>query len=142
MKKKFEAFNMALNDKIQQWMQGRYGIDELSKALYITGFVFLISSLFSPLRFLTILAFAFMLWSCIRCYSKKLAHRRAERDAWLRFTGGIRSWLRLQGDKWRDRKDYRYFRCRECKAPLRVPRGKGRIRIRCPKCHKELDAKT
>ncbi len=138
MKKWFEN----LSYKTQQWMQGRYGIDELSKALYITGFVFLISSLFSPLRFLNILAFAFMLWSCIRCYSKNISRRRAERETYLRVTGGIRSWFRLQKDKWRDHKTYRYFRCKECRAPLRVPKGKGKIRVRCPKCHHELDAKT
>ncbi len=138
MKKWFEN----LSYKTQQWMQGRYGIDELSKALYITGLVFLISSLFSPLRFLNILAFAFMLWSCIRCYSKNISRRRAERETYLKITGGIRSWFRLQKDKWRDRKTFRYYRCKECRAPLRVPKGKGKIRVRCPKCHHELDAKT
>lgn len=138
MKKWFEN----LSYKMQQWMQGRYGNDELSRMLYIVGFVFLILSFLSPIRFLYIPGFAFMLWSCIRCYSRNLAKRREERETYLRLTGRIKSWFRLQKDKWRDRKDYKYFRCKECKAPLRVPKGKGRIRIHCPKCHHELKAKT
>ncbi len=138
MKKHLES----LSYKIQQWMQGRYGNDELSQFLYYVSLALLVLSLFTPLRFLYIPTIALMLWSCIRCYSKNISRRRAERETYLKVTGGIRSWFRLQNDKWRDRKTYRYFRCKECRAPLRVPRGKGKIRVRCPKCHHEMDAKT
>ncbi len=138
MKKWFEN----LSCKTQQWMQGRYGNDELSRALYYVSLVFIILSLFAPLRFFYIPAIVLLLWSCIRAYSKNISRRRAEREAYLRFTGGIRSWFRLQKNKWRDRKTYRYFRCKECRTPLRVPKGKGNIRVRCPKCHHELNAKT
>ena len=61
---------------------------------------------------------------------------------YLKLTGGVRSWFRLQKSRWKDRKEYRYYRCRECKAPLRVPKGKGNIRIRCPKCRYEMQAKS
>lgn len=138
MKKWLEKTNL----KMQQWMQGRYGIDELSRFTYILSLVIVILSLFNPLRFLSILALALMLWSCIRCYSKNLSKRRHERDIYLKITAAMKSWGRLQKDKWRDRKDYRYFRCKQCKATLRVPKGKGTIRVRCPKCHAELQKKT
>ncbi len=138
MKKHFDN----LSRKMQQWMQGRYGIDELSKALQITSLVLLILSLFPPLRFFYIPAIILMIWSCIRCYSRALARRRNERDRYLTLIGAIRSWFRLQKDKWRDRKTYQYFRCKKCHTPLRVPKGKGRICIRCPKCQHELNAKT
>ena len=131
-----------LGYKIRQWMQGRYGIDELTKALYIISLAFLILSLFSPLRLFYIPALILMLWSCIRCYSKNYAKRAKERETYLRLTGRVRAWFRLQRDKWKDRKNYRYFRCKQCKATLRVPKGKGKIRIHCPKCHSELEAKT
>ncbi len=131
-----------MNIKLQQWMQGRYGNDEFSKALYTVSLALLIFSLFPSLRFLYIPALVFMLWSCVRCYSRNFAARRAERERYLKVTGGIRSWFRLQKDKWRDRREYRYFRCKECKAPLRVPKGKGKIRIRCPKCQHEIDARS
>ncbi len=138
MKKHFEN----LSYKMQQWMQGRYGIDELSKALQITSLVLLTLSLFPPFRFFYIPAIFLMVWSCIRCYSRDLARRRNERARYLKLIGFVRSWFRLQKDKWRDRKTYRYFRCKECHTSLRVPKGKGRICIRCPKCQHELNAKT
>lgn len=138
MKKWFEK----LGYKMQQWMQGRYGNDELNVTLCYFGLVFLILSLFSPTRFLGILAIALMLWTCIRCFSKDIIARRIERDAYLRFADSIQSWTRLQADKWRDRKSYRYFRCEECKMVLRVPKGKGKIRVTCPHCHHESSKKT
>lgn len=138
MKKWFEK----LSYKTRQWMQGRYGSDELNVALCYFSLAFLILSLFTPTKFLGILAIALMLWTCIRCFSKEIAARRSERDAYLRFTGRIQSWVRLQKDKWRDRKSYRYFRCEECKMVLRVPKGKGKIRVTCPHCHHESNKKT
>lgn len=138
MKKWFE--NLAY--KTQQWMQGRYGTDELTKALYILSLAFFILSLFHPIRFFSIPAILLMLWSCIRCYSKNFVRRWKERENYLKLTGGVRSWFRLQKSRWKDRKEYRYYRCRECKAPLRVPKGKGNIRIRCPKCRYEMQAKS
>ena len=138
MKKWFEK----LSYKMQQWMQGRYGSDELNIALCYAGLVFFILSLFTPTRFLGILAIALILWSCIRCFSRDLAARSSERDTYLKFTGRIQSWFRLQKNKWRDRKSYRYFRCEECKMALRVPKGKGNIRVTCPHCHHESVRKT
>ena len=138
MKQRFEK----LGYNMQQWMQGRYGNDELNIALYIVSLAFFLCSLFPRMRFFSIPAMLLMLWSCIRCYSKDITGRSRERTAWLRAAGSIKSWFRLQQDKWRDRKEYRYFRCKDCRAPLRVPRGKGNIRIRCPKCHSEIQAKT
>ena len=31
-------------------------------------------------------------------------------------------------------KVYRYFKCPHCRQSIRVPRGRGRISITCPKC--------
>ena len=116
MKKWFETLGI----KTRQWMQGRYGADELTKALYILSLAFLILSLFSPLRLFYIPALALMLWSCIRCYSRNYTKRLQEREIYLRFTGKIRAWFHLQRDKWKDRKNFRYFRCKQCFAYKRM----------------------
>ena len=138
MKKWFENIRF----KTQQWMQGRYGFDELSRTLYYISLAFFIFSLFSPSNILYYPAVFLVLWSCIRCYSKDHAKRLQEREVYLRLIGKTKGWFRLQQDKWKDRKSYRYFRCKQCKATLIVPKGKGKICIHCPKCHNELRAKT
>ena len=138
MKKWFEM----LSYKTQQWMHGRYGDDELNRFLCIVSLVFFILSLFTPVRFLSVPAILLILWSCIRCNSKNITDRMRERQTYLALIGRLKSWQRLQRNKWRDRKGYRYFQCKNCRAALRVPRGKGKIRIHCPKCHNEIQAKT
>ena len=138
MKKWFEK----IDDKTKQWMQGRYGSDELNRCLSIVSLVLLFLSLLFPLKILFFPAILLILWSCIRCYSKNIGRRRRERETYLKVIGSILSWFRLQKDRWRDRKTYRYFRCKGCRAPLRVPKRKGKIHVRCPKCHQEMDAKT
>ena len=37
---------------------------------------------------------------------------------------------------------YRYFTCTGCQKKLRVPFGKGRIRVKCPNCGKEFEMRT
>jgi len=131
-----------LGYKMQGWMQGRYGQDELNRALSTGGLILLLLSMIPALSFLYPLAFAMVVWSIFRCYSKKLDRRRAERDAYLRFTGKIKGWFSLQKRRWKERRTHRYFRCKQCRASLRVPRGKGKIRITCPHCGCKFEKKT
>ena len=138
MKKWFQN----LGYRMQVWMQGRYGNDELSRLLTIVGIVLLLLSLLTGLRLLYLIGLALWIWSLVRCYSKNISRRRAERDAYLRFTGRIKSKLAFYKRRWSDRKTHRYYRCKQCKTVLRVPRGKGRIKVRCPKCHSEFFKNT
>ena len=66
--------------------------------------------------------------------SRCRARRAAENSADLKRTASLRGWFRAQGERWRQRRDYKFFRCPQCRTLLRVPRGKGKIRIVCRKC--------
>ena len=39
-------------------------------------------------------------------------------------------------------REHRYFDCPRCRQPVRVPRGKGKIAITCPKCREKFIKKT
>lgn len=120
----------------QQWMQGRYGYDELSRFLALLSIVFLVLSFIRPLWFMYFLALACLGWVVFRCYSKNITKRIIERENFLKITEKPRKFFSLQKMKWKDRKIYKYFKCSSCGANLRVPKGKGKIEITCPKCHK------
>ena len=137
-----KAWFQSIGAKIRIWMQGRYGMDELSRASTWIAFALIILSSLTGLNILNSLALVLMIWSIFRTYSKNIYKRREERDKWLRMTGSVKSWFSLQKRKWKDRKDYRYFRCKQCKSVMRVPRGKGTVIIRCRKCHSEMTKKT
>jgi hypothetical protein len=135
-------FLQKLTGRMQQWMSGRYGCDELSAALSVVTLVGLVLSCIPRLRILIVPTMFFCIWSLFRCYSKNLEKRRAERESYLRFTGQVRSRLHVRQKAWKERKTHRYFRCKQCHTVLRVPKGKGKVKINCPKCHTELVKKT
>lgn len=46
------------------------------------------------------------------------------------------------GKEVKDRKNYKYFQCPSCHQKIRVPKGRGKIRIHCPKCGHDFEKKT
>ena len=45
-------------------------------------------------------------------------------------------------EQWANRKLYHYYRCPQCRQKLRVPRGRGRIQISCPRCGTQFIKKS
>lgn len=151
-----KQFFQNLGYKMQRWMQGRYGTDELNRALSFGTIILLVASLIVGRAtvnaetgrssfvstLLWYLAFAMLIWSLIRTYSKNLEKRRKEREAYMNFTGKIKGFFSLEKRKWSERKTHVYFKCPGCGKQLRVPKGKGNLRITCPGCGKVLEKKT
>lgn len=131
-----------LGVKLQRSMYGRYGNDELGKFLMVTAIVLVFVSLIEPLRFMYFIALALMIWATFRCYSRNITKRRAELNRYLKLAEKPKLWIRQRKRMWNDRKTHCYIKCRDCKMYLRVPKGKGRIKVNCPKCGKEFIKKT
>lgn len=129
-----------INETLQRWMYGRYGYDELNKFLSITAIVLILLSLFVPA--FNFIALLLLLWAMFRTYSKNLENRRQERDAYLKVAGKVKQFFKLRKNMWRDRNTHRYYKCPSCNAYLRVPKGKGKIEISCPKCRNKITRKT
>lgn len=127
---------------MQSFMYGRYGYDELSQFLSKTALLCVIVGLFAYPGFFCGLAMALYLVTMFRMYSKNIMKRKQERDAYLRRTQPLRDWRALQKRKFNDRKTHKFYRCSQCKTSLRVPKGKGKIKIHCPKCGAEIVKKT
>lgn len=123
-------------------MYGRYGFDSLSTALLIISLVLsFMTSLFGAVWLSTIPTFLMVL-VLLRVFSKNIYARKKENDAYSNILRRIKNFFRLQKNKIKDIKTHKYFRCGNCKNTLRVPRGKGSIRVTCPVCKNSFDAKT
>ena len=135
-----------MKEKFARFMRGRRGMDELARFLYGTTLLFLLLSLLIPnvaaRSVLLLLAIAAMVLTFWRCLSKNLDKRWRENERYLARTQKLRGWLRLRRDMWRQRKAYKFFKCPACKAVLRVPKGKGKVRIVCRKCGTAFEKKT
>lgn len=124
-----------INHAARRFMYGRYGIDSLSKAIFILSLILLLLSSVTRIAFFYIVALSLLLWSYFRIFSKNRAKRYRELSV---YTGKVN----LIKSRWCDRKTHRYFRCRACKQMLRVPKHKGKIQITCRKCGVKMQKKT
>lgn len=137
-----KQFFQNLGYRIQSWMQGRYGTDEMNRFLYRFAFVFLILSLIFKLNVLYYISLFILIYCCIRSFSRDFSKRQKERAFYLKYKNVVSSFFSLQKKRWDDRKTHAYFKCPSCKKVLRVPKGKGKIRITCPGCGCTIDKNT
>lgn len=122
--------------KLAQFMQGRRGADELSRMLSIVTVVLLVLSMLIPTGgILYILALALLIYTYFRMFSKNIPKRYEENQKYVNFRYKMVC-------RWNERKNYRHFKCAQCGQVVRVPRGKGKICITCPKCRNEFIKKT
>ena len=123
-------------------MQGRYGADQMGQMLSAVSMVFLIISLFSRNQAWFLLAVIGIVYNYFRMFSKNISKRYAENQKYLKMTAGIRRKLAYWKSQLAQRKIYHIYRCPGCKQKIRVPRGHGKIEIRCPKCNTRFVKKS
>ncbi len=133
---------MKFIEKIRLFMANRYGPDELT--LFVAGvcIVPLFLSIIPPLRLFVLAALAGVAYNMFRMLSKNISARQKEREFYLRKKDAVKTCYNLTKRRFKDRKTHKYFKCDKCKAILRVPKGKGKIEITCPKCGSKLIKKT
>lgn len=128
-------------EKIRQFMAGRYGNDFLNAALFIFGAVIsVVCSLFRiPFgSLISIIPYGIALY---RMLSKDYTKRSAENARFLELSKPWRDFLMKKFRQLQD-KDHRYYSCPKCHNTLRVPKGRGKIKISCPHCNKEFIKRT
>ncbi|MCR5402744.1 MAG: zinc-ribbon domain-containing protein [Butyrivibrio sp.] len=139
---KMKQFGYLMQRKLAQFFNGRNGIDSLGWTCNLVALVLLIINLFANSPVIYILWVALFGYSVFRAYSRNISKRYAENQKFLSMTEGIRRRIRLLKLQWRDRSVSRYYICKSCHQQIRVPKGKGRIEIRCPKCGERFIRKT
>ena len=120
---------------LQRFMAGRYGSDKLNMWILGLGVICCISSLFLtwlPIVYLvlSVLSYVLMFVAIFRSLSRNTYRRYRENRRFLMLLARIK-----------DRK-HKYFSCPRCHQPVRVPRGKGKIAITCPKCAEKFVRKS
>jgi ribosomal protein S27E len=120
-----------LGDGIRRFMAGRNGVDTLAWTLCIVGIVLNLIGSFSGLAIFTLLAYIPLVLAIYRVFSRDVSRRYEENQKFQQFFARIRG-----------RKSYCYFKCPGCKTRVRVPKGKGKIKITCPSCRETFVKKT
>ena len=128
----FRQLGAQMSAGIRRFMQGRYGTDKLNTAILVTGVIICLLSMFIPAASLplTIISYVLMGWAIFRMLSRNTYKRYQENRKYLRLVERIKD------------REHKYFDCPRCRQPVRVPRGKGKISITCPKCKEKFIRKT
>jgi uncharacterized paraquat-inducible protein A len=128
-------------EKFRQFMYGRYGNDLLNFALMIVGCVITAVLSFVDVPYIHYLGLIPYLAVIYRTLSKNIPARQRENAKFIEL---IQPWKRFIIKKVRQLQDksHRYYACPQCHNTLRVPKGRGKIKISCPHCGKEFIRKT
>ena len=119
---------------LRRFMMGRYGTDKLNMVILGVGLALCLISMFIhyiPVNLtLTVLSYVLMGWAIFRTLSRNTYKRYQENRKYLMFLQRIKD------------REHRYYDCPRCRQQVRVPRGKGKIAITCPKCKEKFIRKT
>ena len=119
-----------LRTGLQRVMAGRYGTDKLNMAILCSGLVFSLLASFMPGAMLklgfTMIAYGLMIIAIFRTLSRNIYKRYEENRKFLLFFQKLKD------------KEHCYYNCPRCRQQVRVPKGKGKISITCPKCQEKF----
>jgi ribosomal protein L37AE/L43A len=150
------------------FQQQRRGLDELNRTMLIAALVLsiigmIVSQSVGWLRMvLSLLSGALLVLIVIRMMSKNFNKRNQENMKYLTYETAVKDWFRRtfhakgnagayqaprakragKNPTWAELKQYKYLICPQCAQRLRVPRGKGRIRVTCTNCSNVFETRS
>lgn len=131
-----------MRDKIYRFMQGRYGTDDFYKFLFWVALIGIVINWFFKSQLLSFAVTLILVYAMYRVLSKNHSARYAENQRYLQATAKIRYWFDQQKKLMEERKYHHIYTCPKCRQKIRIPKGKGKIMIRCPKCHYEFQKRS
>lgn len=131
-----------IKEKFAKFMYGRYGTDRLNMFLLIVLMVCAVGNLFVRNAYLSVLltSWEFLLIILIyyRMFSRNISKRYAENQKYLAMENRVRRFFGKNKYIQQQRKEFHIYTCPQCKQKIRIPKGKGKVSIRCPKCGREF----
>lgn len=128
--------------KLAEWLRGRQGPDDLAIFSTNLAVVILLVNIFARVSWLGWVALALVVYAMFRIQSRNLGARARENERFLHALGPARPWLQNPAAAWRELRTYKHVRCTSCRQKVRVPRGKGRLRVTCPSCHTKFEVRS
>ena len=140
---------MKLKDRFIRFMYGRYGVDSFGKFTIWGSLILMLIAGWTHrgilswlawagiiyFRIFYVIGWAFVIYSYYRMFSRQTYKRALENQKFLQHTSKIRGFFAKQKYMAAQRKTHHIYKCPSCKQKIRVPKGKGKIEIRCPKCN-------
>lgn len=133
-------------EKIQRFMAGRYGADQLGRFTMYTVLAFMLLNILIRRHVLSIvlegLILAGLMLLYFRMFSKNKGRRFQENQIYLSVRSQVMGYWKKIKDYVIQSCKYRIFKCPGCGQKIRIPRGHGRVSIHCPKCGNDFIEKS
>ncbi|MBQ9832250.1 MAG: hypothetical protein IJO48_00810 [Clostridia bacterium] len=133
---------------------GRYGVDKFNKTMVFLALGISIVNIFLPYgtfkTLLSVVSTALIVYTVFRMFSRDFIKRGKELQKYMEVETAFKQWTwrikanlkKLSIESIKERRKYKYYSCPRCLQRLRVPKGKGKIRITCSKCGNKFEAKS
>jgi len=127
-----------VKEKIQRFMIGRYGVDEMNRFLMGVTMVLIVLDLFLRSHVLYLLGALCLIWCYYRMLSKNISKRFQENQKYLNLEFRVKEGWKNLKFKISQARQFHIYKCPGCGQKIRIPRGKGKISIHCPKCQTDF----
>ena len=127
---------------LQRFMMGRHGADQLSLALLIAGLALSLLTTITRLTLFYWLGIIAYVWGIFRMFSRNDAKRSEENLRWVTFWTKCKTEIKQFFVRLKNVRKYKYFKCPQCKARLRLPRKVGEVTVTCSKCKNQFRKKA
>lgn len=121
---------------------GRYGTDQFGQFLLISAIICMVISMLSGTAVFNTLSILLLVLCYYRMLSKNHSRRYSENIKYQQYARKVTGFFKAKKRYLAQLKSYHIYKCPSCKQKIRIPRGKGKISITCPKCRTEFIKKS
>ena len=136
------SFLRRIQYALSRFMQGRNGYDNLGFSALMAAIVLQLVDTFLGTGLLSLLGMALYVYCIFRLLSRNVAKRQVENQRFVAATQGFSTKVKQAVQRLKNMREYKYFSCPQCKAPLRLRRGCGERNVTCPKCRHQFQQKA
>lgn len=123
-----------MKERMQRFMAGRYGNDQLNQFIFIVAIISMVLEIITRQSLFYTLTLVLLILAYVRVFSRNINKRYEENMKFLRKKDAILNKFRKQKYYAAQRRNFHIYTCPQCKQKIRIPKGKGKISITCPKC--------
>lgn len=129
-------------ERFSRFMIGRYGADKLSRFLIGFTFALIVAGIFIRSYWVDIAALFLMVLSYFRMFSRNIGKRFEENQKFERISFRVTEFFKKWRFKFQQMRQYHIYKCPSCGQKIRIPRGKGKVNVHCPKCSTDFIKKS
>ena len=131
-----------MKERMQRFMAGRYGNDQLNQFIFIVAIISMVLEIITRQSLFYTLTLVLLILAYVRVFSRNINKRYEENMKFLQKKDAILNKFHKQKYYAAQRRNFHIYTCPQCKQKIRIPKGKGKISITCPKCRTSFIKKS